>query len=234
MTGRSLLFTCEHATNAIPEELAFLREALGPDIWETHRAYDIGAIEAGRELASRCGSSVIASTVSRLVVDTNRSEHHPKVFSEPIRALSRAQRESILAFFHRPHREMVATSLRGRMPVLHVAVHSFTPSLDGDERTMDVGLLYDPARGPERELAAEWKRRLNARLPAMRLRRNAPYRGAADGLPTAFRRVFLPDDYAGFELELNQRAFDGAWPPEWLDALAETLRELTSPTSAAD
>ncbi len=226
MTPRSLLFSCEHATNAVPEELVFLRDALGTDIWQTHRAYDIGAIEAARTLATRCGSTVIASTASRLVADTNRSERHPKVFSEPIRALPRERREWILASLHRPHREMVAASVRSRKPVLHVAVHSFTPSLDGRERAVDIGLLYDPSRPPERQLAGEWKRRLGERLPGVRLRRNAPYRGASDGLPTAFRRVFLPDEYAGFELELNQAAFQGAWPPAWIEALADTLREL--------
>lgn len=226
MSRRSLLFTCEHAANAVPDDLAFLREALGPAIWNTHAAYDLGAIEAARELAERCGASLLASSVSRLVVDTNRSEQHPRVFSAPLRALPRADREAILAAFHRGHRDAVAVSLRAREPVLHVAVHSFTPALGSEIREMDIGLLYDPGRPVERRLAAKWKARLEERLPGVRLRRNAPYRGVSDGLPTAFRRVLSPGAYAGFELELNQGAFDGAWPPAWIAALADTLLEI--------
>lgn len=226
MTSRSLFFSCEHASNAVPPELAFLRESLGAAIWQTHEAYDIGAIEAARELARRCRGSVVASPVSRLVADANRSERHPRVFSAPLRALPAAERQAILARFHRPHREMVAAHVRSRLPVLHVAVHSFTPVLGDQQRSMDIALLYDPARPSESALADQWKGRLGERLPGVRLRRNAPYRGIADGLPTAFRRVFLHDEYAGFELELNQRAFDGAWPATWLSALAETFREL--------
>lgn len=227
MKRRALLFTCEHASNAIPSDLSFLREALGDAIWQTHRAWDIGAADAARVLAERCGAPLVMSSVSRLVVDTNRSETHPRVFSEPIRALAMEQREAILATHHRPHRADVLAQVRALAPVLHVAVHSFTPVFEGRPRAIDLAVLFDPARPTERALAAEWKARLGARLPGARLRRNAPYRGVSDGLPTALRRRFTDDEYAGFELELSQGAFEGAWPEPWLDALAETFEALS-------
>jgi len=40
--------------------------------------------------------------------------------------------------------------------------------------------------------------------PTLRLRRNAPYRGVSDGLPTTLRRRF-GNRYLGMELEVNQR-----------------------------
>jgi predicted N-formylglutamate amidohydrolase len=228
VTAASLLFSCEHASAAVPEELGFVEQALGPEIWRTHHAYDLGALEAARSLARRCDAPLVASSVSRLVADTNRSPHHPRVFSEPVRALPAARREAILARYHRPHRDMAAAHVRSLIPVIHVAVHSFVPALDGVERPIDIALLYDPARARERALAAEWKTRLGRRLPGLRLRRNAPYRGVSDGLPTAFRRVFAPTDYVGFELELNQQAFSGAWPSAWPGALADTFVELAA------
>lgn len=224
--SRALLFTCEHASNAVPADLTFLREALGTAIWKTHRAHDIGAAAAARALAERCGAPLASSEVSRLVADTNRSERHPRVLSQPLRALPAARREAILEEHHRPYRERVLAEVHARAPVLHVAVHSFTPVFEGRERAIDLSLLYDPARPTERALAAEWKRRLGARLPTARLRRNAPYRGVSDGLPTALRHRFPDADYAGFELELNQGAFGGAWPAPWIEALAETFGEL--------
>lgn len=226
MSARSLLITCEHATAAVPHELAFLREALGEAIWQTHEAFDLGALEAARALARGCGVSLAAAPVSRLVADANRSEHHPRVLGEPLRALPAAERAAILARHHRPHRALVAAHVRSRLPVLHLAVHSFTPVLEGQERPLDIALLYDPGREPERLLAARWKTALGGRLPGVRLRRNAPYRGVSDGLPTALRRAFLPDEYVGFELELNQGAWRGAWPERWLPALIATFREL--------
>ncbi len=226
MTARSLLFSCEHATNAVPPELVFLRDALGRSIWQSHEAYDLGAREAAHGLAERCGAPVIASTVSRLVVDTNRSAQHPRVHSEPIRALPAARRDAIVASYHRPHRELVAAHVRSCQPVIHVAVHSFTPEWAGQRRPIDVALLYDPKRAVERTLAARWKNRLAERLPHLRIRRNAPYRGVSDGLPTALRRVLEPTDYVGFELELNQQAFEGAWPTDWLGALADIFLEI--------
>jgi len=41
--------------------------------------------------------------------------------------------------------------------VIHVAVHSFTPTLRGVRRNADVGLLYDPARPGELALARRWR-----------------------------------------------------------------------------
>jgi predicted N-formylglutamate amidohydrolase len=89
--------------------------------------------------------------------------------------------------------------------VLHFAVHSFTPVLRGETRAKDVGLHYDPSRGPERSAAIAWQRQLRESHPDLRVRRNAPYRGNADGLTTALRRERSARRYVGIEIELNQR-----------------------------
>ena len=89
--------------------------------------------------------------------------------------------------------------------MIHVSTHSFTPELDGLVRTADVGLLYDPSRDAERDFSARWQDAIARRDPGLRVRRNYPYRGSADGLTTALRRRFPGDGYAGIELEINQR-----------------------------
>jgi predicted N-formylglutamate amidohydrolase len=89
-------------------------------------------------------------------------------------------------------------------------VHSFTPVWRGAKRNFAIGILYDPNRPRERSLAIDWQRRLRAELPRLGVRRNAPYRGDADGLTTALRREFPAERYLGLELELNQRAIRAA------------------------
>ena len=93
------------------------------------------------------------------------------------------------------------------------------PSCAGARRDFEIGLLYDPRRAGERALARSWQKRLREFAPELRVRRNAPYRGDADGLTTALRRDFGPREYLGLELELNQRA------------LARTGRRLLSALS---
>jgi hypothetical protein len=88
--------------------------------------------------------------------------------------------------------------------VLHIGSHSFTPSLDGVVRNADVGLLYDPRRLREAAFCDAWLAALEAR-GAGRVRRNYPYAGTSDGLPTLLRHRYGADDYLGIELEVNQR-----------------------------
>jgi len=89
--------------------------------------------------------------------------------------------------------------------VLHLSVHSFTPAIDGRVRNADVGLLYDPARTAERRVCQQLQRALQSAHPELRVRRNYPYRGTADGFTTYLRRLFPDKQYAGIEIEINQR-----------------------------
>ncbi len=216
-----LLVTCEHGGARVPAWLA--PHFRGRSAWlRSHRGVDLGALPVARALARRTGAPLIAATTSRLVVDLNRSPHHPRLLSEVTRALPAELRARILRRHYRPHREAVEREIArlagGGARVVHVAVHSFTPVLDGVRRETDVGLLYDPARRPERVFCARWQRALRDLAPELRLRRNFPYRGAADGLTTALRRRHPASHYLGIELELDQGALLG--PP----AAARRLR----------
>lgn len=88
--------------------------------------------------------------------------------------------------------------------VLHISVHSFTPVLNGMERTVDIGLLFDPSRETERQLCLALRRKFREQAPALRVRFNQPYRGVTDGHATALRRRFDASCYRGIEIELNQ------------------------------
>jgi predicted N-formylglutamate amidohydrolase len=205
---RALLISCEHGGNRVPRQHAPLfrgkERLLG-----SHRGWDPGALAFARSLARATGAPLIAATTTRLLIDLNRSPHNPRVFSSITRGLPLEERRELLARHHAPHWQRVRESilrLRGTgRPVIHLGVHGFTPLLAGARRDFEIGLLYDPRRTGERVLARSWQKRLREFAPELRVRRNAPYRGDADGLTTALRHDFGPREYLGFELELNQR-----------------------------
>jgi predicted N-formylglutamate amidohydrolase len=206
--GIALVLSCEHGGNAVPRAWARLF-AGAARLRASHRGWDPGALALARVLARELGAPLFAARITRLLVDLNRAEDNPAVFSELTRALPADVRADLLARWHRPHRTRVVTAIdrlvgRGRA-VVHVAVHSFTPVLDGVVRTADIGLLYDPARPRERALATSWRAALAACDPSLRVRANYPYRGTSDGLTRALRRRHGDRVYAGIELEVNQR-----------------------------
>jgi len=205
--GDFLVVTCEHGGNRIPAEYAGLfRE--WQRILATHRGYDLGALVMARQLAGALHAPLVASTVSRLLVDLNRSLSHPHVWSDATRALPPAHKQRIVKRHYDPYRQrlttIVAEAVLAGHRVVHLSSHSFTPILDGDERNADVGLLYDPARPGEVALAASWKSAFSEHAPEWRVRRNYPYAGKNDGLTSTLRRRFAPLRYIGIEIELNQ------------------------------
>lgn len=176
---------------------------------DSHRGYDAGALLMAQDLATAFDGALVTSTVSRLLVDLNRSVGHPQLFSETIRRLPPPVREEILAQYYRPYREqvehLVAQAVADGQRVIHISSHSFTPELNGKVRNADVGLLYDPARHGEVELCARWRATLAELAPSLRVRRNYPYAGKGDGLTAYLRQRFAPNTYIGIELEVNQQ-----------------------------
>jgi predicted N-formylglutamate amidohydrolase len=161
-----------------------------------------------RELARSFAAPVVTSTVSRLLVDLNRSLGHPQLFSKATRRVPATRRTQIIEQHYLPYRQRVESLVRqsvslGRR-VVHISSHSFTPVLDGKVRRADVGLLYDPGRDGEVQLCTRWKTLLAASAPELRVRRNYPYAGKGDGLTSFLRRRFTSDAYVGIELEVNQ------------------------------
>lgn len=202
---KALLLTCEHAGNVLSEDVDHLFRG-HEDIMLTHRAYDIGAFHLFEQLLPLAKLSLF-NVLSRLVVDLNRSEHHPRLFSEFSKAADPRLKQSFLDYHHQywnDIKDLVNELIRTDGEVVHVAVHSFTPVLDGKVREVDIGLLYDPARPGEKAFCTAWGKAIEARMPSLRVRMNQPYKGVSDGLPTALRKAY-PTGYIGVELEVNQR-----------------------------
>jgi predicted N-formylglutamate amidohydrolase len=175
---------------------------------DSHRGYDPGALVMARALARAFRAPLVSSTISRLLIDLNRSIGHAQLFSPATRGAPAKVRAKLVEQHYRPYREQVERLVRqavtrGRR-VIHVSSHSFTPQLDGKRRCADVGLLYHPGRPGEAELCARWKASLAVCAPQLRVRRNYPYAGKGDGLTSHLRRIFPSGKYVGIELEVNQ------------------------------
>jgi predicted N-formylglutamate amidohydrolase len=207
------------------------RAALAParGLLATHRGFDAGAAELARGLARALGAPLHLGTATRLAIDLNRSLERGRAFSPWVRALDAAARDALADRLWRPFRAAVRADVEAApAPVLHVSVHTFTPRLRGVTRAIDVALLYDPRRPRERAFADRWLQALATRRPDLRLRRNAPYRGDADGHTTALRRALPATRYLGIELEVSQR-FPRAGGAAWRrlrEDLRETLAEI--------
>jgi len=207
-SGHRLVITCEHGGCEVPRAFTALfsgRQAL----LASHRGWDAGALELARQIADAFGVPLHAATTTRLLVDLNRSIGHRQLFSVVTRALPRARRTDLVDSVYRPHRQAVeaeiARLIASNRRVIHIASHSFTPTLDGVPRQADVAWLYDPRRPGEVAFARVWMRECARLAPDLRLRRNHPYRGRGDGLTAALRRQHPDAAYVGIELEVNQR-----------------------------
>lgn len=212
-----LLVTCEHASCNVP---AFARNLNIPrEVQESHRGFDIGAFGVYKDLVRKAKPDFYsAGKYSRLFIDLNRSLWNKTVFSEFWDAYKPKENspEGDMAKYLSLRKQAYAYYLNYRKEVedfvratdgfaIHLAIHSFTPVLNGVERDADVGVLYDPSRPAEKTVADAIISEIHARAPELKVRRNYPYQGKTDGLCTAMREI--SPFYAGFEIEFNQRLF---------------------------
>ncbi len=212
MTGHhGLIVTCEHASNAVPPDLD-----LGVDeaVLESHVAWDPGAKEIAERLARALSAPLSCGAWTRLVADLNRSPDNPDVV--PARAfgvdvpgntgLSAADRQRRIRRYHEPYWHQVIETIEPLVAkgaiVCHLSVHSFTPVYQGVRREAELGVLIDPERPGELDIARQLRRTLWNR--PLEVRVNEPYDGREDALTTAMRKRFPPDRYLGVELEFNQ------------------------------
>lgn len=212
--GERIVVTCEHASNAVPGALGKQALGVGGSVLRSHVAWDPGAREIASILAHRLGAAQFMGRQTRLVVDLNRSRGSKGLIPResfgvkiPGNArLSRKEREARIEKYWQPYRDTVEAAVKRAIErggeCLHLSVHSFVPTLDGEVRTAEVGLLYDPKRAKERKFAERVRDYLEQAIVGTRM--NYPYKGTADGFTTHLRRELPKSRYVGIELELNQ------------------------------
>lgn len=202
----TIVLTCEHGGNKIPYIYKYLF-ADAREILKTHRGFDLGALDLFKHLREVSDFSH-SCTISRLLIELNRSLQHPQLFSEFTATLSLAEKRKLIDTYYLPYREYIEKKIVGFVSngnkVLHISVHSFTPVMNDQVRTADIGILYDPARSEEKGIAKDLRKLIIEQLPQLRVRYNYPYLGKADGFTTSLRKKF-PNNYSGIEFEINQK-----------------------------
>ena len=220
-----LMLTCEHASNRLP---AAFKKFVPVDVQETHRAYDIGALQVFRKLVNFAKPEFSCEgKFSRLFVDLNRTITNKSAFSEYYGALEARDKplaekaKAAATAYWKEYRENVekfvakniGASKKGAKnngkegaDIVHLGIHSFTPALNGKVRNADIGILYDPKRPQERAYANVIRGEIKRLYPHMKVRFNYPYKGSSDGLTTSLRKKYGPR-YVGIEIEINQKFF---------------------------
>lgn len=222
------LVTCEHGGNRIPVAYHDMFQAYQAQL-ASHQGFDFGALLMAQELAAELSAPLVFATVSRLLVDLNRSIGHPRLHADVIRKLSREARQEIIHAYYQPYRDQAESLVRQGIAyhglVLHISSHSFTPELNGKIRNADIGLLYDPAFSSEADLCERWQFALKRIAPELKVRRNYPYWGNGDGLTSWFRKHTPPGTYLGVELEINQKHVTEAGQ-DWTNLRTVILKSL--------
>ncbi len=201
------LIVCDHAGRRTPQALGDL--GIPPEAFDRHIAWDIGAEGVTSRLAQALGAPAVVQTYSRLVIDCNRDPERADAvvtvsdgtaIPANLDLTPEARRARVQEIFQ-PYHDAIAAELDARAaqgkPTIVVAVHSFTPKLGEDERSMGYGVLHmgdspfsDRVLGLMREVAE---------LP---VGDNAPY--AMDGIDYTipFHAIRRGLDY--LELEIRQ------------------------------
>lgn len=151
--GRSpFVLACDHASNRIPDEYDGL--GLTPHQRLMHIAWDPGAFAVAVRLAEALDAPLVASTVSRLVVDCNRDHDAADLmpaFSERTEIPGNAgvgnnERADRIARYHTPFHAALTEALDRRkaqgVPAILVTVHSFTPVYKDVPRPWPIGLIH--------------------------------------------------------------------------------------------
>jgi predicted N-formylglutamate amidohydrolase len=150
-TSRFVL-VCDHASNRIPEAYGDLGLSAVDRL--RHIAWDPGALPVSLRMVDLLDAPLIHSTVSRLVIDCNRTHEAPDLIPKVSehtqipgnQVVGDNDRATRIAAFHTPFHAAIgelldARAAAGRETIL-VAMHSFTPVYKGVERPWPIGLIH--------------------------------------------------------------------------------------------
>ncbi len=198
----SMVLTCEHASCAVPvpyRDLGLRRDQL-----EDHIGWDIGAGAITETLAKHYGATAVLSSASRLLIDCNRDlgDHDLIVaVSDGVAipgntGIGQTELKERVREFYEPYHAAVDAVLLRHRPTLLLSLHSFTPTMQGQARDFDIGVLFD--RYPE--AATRLEKCLTS--AGFRVRYNQPYSGM-DGLIYSANRHGSQHGVVYLELEIN-------------------------------
>ena len=186
----AFIFTCEHASNALPEPV--IASPADRQLLDDHWGWDIGAAHITRRLAERCAGVAVLSTQSRLWVDCNRDpleaswivrevDGHTLGINSRLDPLETAiRRRTFYDPFHATVDRIIEENFAADLWL--VSIHTFTDLYRGVRRDLELGVLFDTYEDEARVLA----RRLEG--ANFRIELNEPYSGK-EGLIYSIHRA---------------------------------------------
>jgi len=148
-----ILLVCDHASCRFPLLLGDM--GLDPFARRCHLAVDIGAGELTEKLAASLGVTAVLAQYSRLVMDCNRQLMDPGAYLEfgdgtvipgnrNLHQVDKDLRAETLYWpYHRAVDQQVKRLGELNEPPAFIAIHSFTPVMNGESRPWEVGVLWD-------------------------------------------------------------------------------------------
>ena len=153
---KPILLVCDHASRRFPRALGTM--GLDPFARRCHLAVDIGAGPLTEKLADDLGATAVLCGYSRLIVDCNRQLMDPGAFLEygdgvvvpGNKNLHLDEKEARADAIYWPYHRAIEAEIErlrsvGPDPVF-VSIHSFTPVMNGESRTWEMGVLWDQDR----------------------------------------------------------------------------------------
>ncbi len=224
-----VIILCDHASNHIPEDYDNL--GLAGHHLDDHIAWDIGAAEVTRQLAEELKAPAVLARFSRLLIDANRHPHQETLIA-PVSdgivipgnaTLPELEKLNRIEKFYRPFHDACADVIDGRLrqgprPFI-IAMHSFTPRMNGFDRPWEAAFLWDQ----DPTLAAAFIMRLRAQ--GLTAGDNEPYSG---------KELFYTMNRHGYERGLPQTTVevrqDELATPEsidrWVNILGACIQDI--------
>ncbi len=176
------------------------------DAWlkDTHWAYDLGAADLVRELASALRAPTVMSDFTRLLADPNRPPHDAEIFRQvadgkPIgfnQNIDDEERARRFNELYDAYHEAFDKAVRDGQANLCFSVHTFTPVYEGERRELEIGILFDRDEPQARELADAFDR------GGFTVALNEPYSGR-HGLIYSVEQHALRHDRRCLEIEVR-------------------------------
>jgi predicted N-formylglutamate amidohydrolase len=228
------LIICDHASNRVPRALKDL--GLKKNALKQHIGWDIGAEDASLHMGRALDMPVVLAQYTRLLVDLNRAPHHLECIPEvsdhvkiPANAnLTKKDREKRLKEIFWPYQNKIGKlvdrmTAKKQVPII-LAIHSFTPEMDGVKRPWHISVLWRK----EDKIAKQLVREIRSNHPDLLVGENQPYSLFSEKFPgsTLSRHAEergLPYVFVEFRQDLidtKQKAI------HWADILLQALQPV--------
>jgi predicted N-formylglutamate amidohydrolase len=234
-----LVLVCEHASNFVPEKFNGL--GLEPTRLNDHIAWDPGALDVAKSLASLLEAPLFAARISRLVYDCNR----PPEASDAIPSVSEVydipgntnlsnddkswRVNNIYTPFHVGLSDLIEQKVIQDQAPLIVTIHSFVPVYKGQVRETEIGILHDIDSRLADYILEEGKRDLDFKVA-----RNEPY-NASDGVTHTLQKQAIKKKLPNVMIEIrNDLIKDEGGVQKVAHSLARILQSKLSEGTFAD